>query len=261
MRNRRSVLKISSALIATASGIGTVSGSSKDFDAIYSEALDIKRSTEGVKDFHAFLQENEFNTYHRHEEKTFDADDSEDGYSSQQLDLTVMDGDITLSQSCNAEYTWVDFTWRHDVRSGYDFAQAPVDIVGMYWSSTDYNRITDTSYAGSHVCSPEVDGTCGDLHPNGIAFEYNDSLDQGGSSTDYIGSDAGLKVKKYDMDDDPEDRIILIEYAHLYNQGTVESIGISTGGLSLTLGVDTRRENKDFQADETEMVPDCGGVT
>lgn len=63
------------------------------------------------------------------------------------------------------------------------------------------------------------------------------------------------------MDDDPEDRIILIEYAHLYNQGTVESIGISTGGLSLTLGVDTRRENKDFQADETEMVPDCGGVT
>lgn len=273
-QNRRNALKTIAGSTAAISLMGWGNANTrKSPDRIYQEALMVREETNSDAKFRSYLEEHGFK--HRTTSHTISferpptwEERQEDQVSPEKLKDETLSGSIFLTEPCgNDEYTWADFSWTFDLEE--DNVQAgdkPNDVIGIY--SDDYSRIKDSQYGGAFVELPGEgsDPSTGALDTNGIAVEWDDyeaQKDAADRQDPNLGSYFGLKLQKDDLEDDPQQRLIVVEFEHTWRRLPwrfgLSSISIGIAGLSVSTRFGADSWKGYFDADETELVDGpCG---
>ncbi|MFB1065290.1 hypothetical protein [Natrinema sp. H-ect4] len=268
--SRRKVLKLSVGTVGGGSAIiGNAAGSTDERTSteIYNRALEILNETNNRDRFKNFLKNNGFRVESSSRKISFRDKTDTGGISTQQLYVRTMDAEITLSEYCRSpEYTFVDFSWGFDMGEMYQSGDKANDVIGIYYPYDSYNRIVGSQHGGEYVEAPgENDPSVGDLDTNGVAFEWNDKKHHNNvsdSSWPQLGSHCGLKLKKDNPSDPPEERIVIVDYKHSYRRypvptAAIESISISVGGLSVGFGANVQSWDANWEKSEKELEKHC----
>lgn len=256
--SRRNVLRTAGlAAAATVGGASVVSADRpSDVEARYHEAVEKREKSGKHKVFVRYLENHGFDVDTAHYETQIDRSNGDYSaeYDDPESNPSGFSVDIVLSNHCNKDNRmFVDYYWTfHDVdpRNSSDATDThvgfePHDTPGIYWSSTDYSRITDTEYSGSYCL---IGGGYGDYDPNGIVWEYQDRkhyMDkQEANNYDYegdISSYAGCQVARESPSDPAYKRAVQIDYYHTYNSCSISSVSVGSGGVSISGSCDTNR--------------------
>lgn len=265
---RRNVLKSAGLSAVTVVGSGSVvsAATPNDTDGHYQRAIELRNRSGNHQVFLRYLRNHDFEVQTKH----FETEISRGGgdisaqYDDPATNSSGFSVDISLSNHCSLDNRmFIDYYWTfHNVDArddgdatathrGYD----PYDAAGIYWSSTDYSRVTNTEYSDSYAL---VGGAYGDYNSNGIAWEYQDRkhyLDKQEANnyhyTGDISSYAGCQVSRESPEDPAYTRSVQIDYIHTFNSCSFTGVSVGTGGVSLQGGCDT--DTWDYTAEKGEQ--------
>jgi hypothetical protein len=203
-KNRRQVLKYIGGGVASVPIVsGVTSGkAAPDPDKIYTQALTKLQKTGNINTFHDHLQNNGFSATNKRKETKVPHLEKKKNVGIQELHASTMTTDLTLTEHYRyPEYTYVNFSWNFDMDEQIQGAEKPKDVVGIYYPNNDYDRISESQYAGPHATAPGNDNPkVGDFTPNGLAYEWSDwdahkDLSNNEQEWPNLGSFVGVKLK------------------------------------------------------------------
>lgn len=238
--NRRNALKTLGAGVASLSVLGGVSSakSQDKSDKIYQQALKVREKTGSVARYRQFLKNHGFGV--ATDDSAYIVGNSD--VSTNYLDKADLEIYFTLSSGNCTSYDdnyYADINWKWS-KDWDDQGETPRDQIGIRWDDTHLllpNEGGDEYYSDNYeynYC------TNGGLCYSGQASQYSHSGGEGivfgymdrGSAADGNHHYGGCKLRKI-SDQDNQNIQLRGDYEHNWSS-TVDSIGISYGGLTVT---------------------------
>lgn len=268
--NRRDCLKglgvLSSGIAvsgATVSSLARAKSANQEqestFDRIYKQAWR-KKQKKGYDSFLKHLKNNGIKGEVR--EQTFDvqrpsSDVSTERYFDDQLTLK-----LKISYDCQeSDYVWIDADWSWDnvCKATGHGGEEPHDVIGIYWASTDYSRVTNTGLLGRYTL---LDETHGDYNTTGLAVEYEDwnhynsALEEnsdGYMCTGGVSSSMGCKAGIHDPSQSPDMRKVKCEYHHTHSGCGINSVTVDSSGVGFSWDCWSNVDSFEYQVEKGEQ--------
>lgn len=264
--SRRSVLQSSAVVTGMGGLISTVSANenSNNADQAFDAAIQVFEATGSTEKFKKVLENNGLNVVSK--EKTFQVpvnstdDESSDGISTQALDTRDFNLFISLAKYANNSGVQVFSHWTHEVDYSLpdnDSGEKPDDIAGFGFAEDDY--ILDDWQSDEYTDRKEYNAS-------GIAFEYCDACcglyeDATGTCTpqgEEFEIDGWCQIQLSPKTSGTKDHIYF-DYHHLFSNISVDGIGISSGGISVTVSEEQKSWHRDARMNPNDV--DDGDVS